>query len=1048
MIIEDSKNDFDHNLYSRQVGTFGAETMTKFVKTRVLLIGLSGVGLEIAKNLILAGPKSVSIYDPQVLTHHDLEYNYYMKEQHVEQGYTRMEATLPRLIELNNYVDVSAFEVSSPEGLFAPERLAHIDVVVVADWYSLSLVKRLNSACNSLNKKFIFAAAAGLAGAVFVDFGQHHLITDKDGEECFISFVSSIDENGIVSTNENQRHNLIEGDLVKFSEVVGMEAINGQVFKVQKVITPYSFSIGALHQLNLGSYTRNGVITQQKNVIPLKHDSISKSIEDLGENLIDCDFDFENDQRLPYMKLLVHCYWDYIDKRGTPGFYDMEGLVEFEQMVVQRIKQSHKMQEFEKLFATSLHKFFFSLAKGQYSPVHSFFGAIAAQEIVKLTGKYTPISQWFIHEWYWSSFKKFQFESFFEHKKDVCANPRSRYVSQVALLGKQRFEKMMASKVFMVGAGALGCEYLKLFAMMGLCCDSTKGLLVVTDDDNIELSNLNRQFLFQHRHVGMMKSPTACGVAKDMNYELNVSGLKDRVSQNNEHIFTDEFWDSLDLVVSAVDNVQAREYIDHKCVFHLKPLYEAGTLGTKCNSQLILPGLTEAYGDSKDPVEKQTPMCTVRSFPNLIEHCIEWGSAKFNNLFVGVSKFLSEFFSDPAKGSEKFKRDIRYNLGSLKELWENLEFYMPLLNNPVPEMYVKFARDFYQFAFHDQIQQLLMAFPEDYVDKKGNLFWTSPKRPPVILPFDETNPEHLNFINAIVNVLQQFIVPASQFSFSHAELVGVLQKISVRKIKIELTEEEKANLVNENQRTEFANDDSDQLMEVCKALVDLSTRMKGVAFKELEFEKDFDPNGHIDFIAFTSNARATNYKIDTLPRYRIKIIAGGIIPAIATTTAMVAAANAIEIYKRLLEVPFESTRNFFSNLAIPIFMFSEPLPPMVHRDKEYDEILLGPVKALPPKHNTWSRFDIEGPQTLNQIDAHLKASFGFKMSSVVLGKTTLFSTYDPKLDYHLEMTVEQILVELKVGTFPGKRYVQLYVGGETEDMIDVNCPYVKYKLSG
>jgi ubiquitin-activating enzyme E1 len=48
----------------------------------------------------------------------------------------------------------------------------------------------------------------------------------------------------------------------------------------------------------------------------------------------------------------------------------------------------------------------------------------------------------------------------------------------------------------MVGAGALGCEYLKLFALMGLGCDKS-GKITVTDDDTIEKSNLNRQFLFR-----------------------------------------------------------------------------------------------------------------------------------------------------------------------------------------------------------------------------------------------------------------------------------------------------------------------------------------------------------------------------------------------------------------------------------------------------------------------------------------------------------------------------------------------------------------------
>lgn len=61
----------------------------------------------------------------------------------------------------------------------------------------------------------------------------------------------------------------------------------------------------------------------------------------------------------------------------------------------------------------------------------------------------------------------------------------------------------------MVGAGALGCEYIKAFALMGLGC-SEYGKVAVTDNDNIEVSNLNRQFLFRKNNVGQAKSKVAC----------------------------------------------------------------------------------------------------------------------------------------------------------------------------------------------------------------------------------------------------------------------------------------------------------------------------------------------------------------------------------------------------------------------------------------------------------------------------------------------------------------------------------------------------------
>ena len=67
-----------------------------------------------------------------------------------------------------------------------------------------------------------------------------------------------------------------------------------------------------------------------------------------------------------------------------------------------------------------------------------------------------------------------------------------------------------------------------------------------------------------------------------------------------------------------------------------------------------------------------------------------------------------------------------------------------------------------------------------------------------------------------------------------------------------------------------------------------------------EFEKDDDKNFHIDFISATANLRARNYKINEVDRFKVKIIAGKIIPAIATTTALVVGAMGLEIYKLIL----------------------------------------------------------------------------------------------------------------------------------------------------
>ena len=57
-------------------------------------------------------------------------------------------------------------------------------------------------------------------------------------------------------------------------------------------------------------------------------------------------------------------------------------------------------------------------------------------------------------------------------------------------------------------------------------------------------------------------------------------------------------------------------------------------------------------------------------------------------------------------------------------------------------------------------------------------------------------------------------------------------------------------------------------------------------------------------------------------------------------------------------------KNAFINLALPLWLFSEPLPANQTKDKDYDPIMMGPVKAIPPNFTTWDKIDDKGPMTL------------------------------------------------------------------------------------
>ena len=133
-----------------------------------------------------------------------------------------------------------------------------------------------------------------------------------------------------------------------------------------------------------------------------------------------------------------------------------------------------------------------SWARAEISPICSFLGGIVSQEIIKYTGIYIPINQWLIFD-------------FFETVENLGENvhrklKNSRYDDQIAIFGNEIQKKIEETNIFLVGAGALGCEYLKIFALMGISTSKGKEI-IVTDNDNIKLCNLNNQFLFCKKNI-------------------------------------------------------------------------------------------------------------------------------------------------------------------------------------------------------------------------------------------------------------------------------------------------------------------------------------------------------------------------------------------------------------------------------------------------------------------------------------------------------------------------------------------------------------------
>ena len=181
--------------------------------------------------------------------------------------------------------------------------------------------------------------------------------------------------------------------------------------------------------------------------------------------------------------------------------------------------------------------------------------------------------------------------------------------------------KLLNTRLFMVGCGAIGCEMLKNYALLGVGCGES-GLVTITDHDLIEKSNLSRQFLFRQTDINRAKSKVAAEASRRINPSMNVRAHELKVcAQSERDVFTNDFFCQQDICVNALDNIEARRYMDARCVTNQRALLESGTLGAKGHVQVILPHLTESYGSQKDPndADGDIPYCTLKSFPSQIE---------------------------------------------------------------------------------------------------------------------------------------------------------------------------------------------------------------------------------------------------------------------------------------------------------------------------------------------------------------------------------------------------------------------------------------------
>ncbi|KAM7003042.1 SUMO-activating enzyme subunit 2 [Tautogolabrus adspersus] len=484
-------------------------------------------------------------------------------------------------------------------------------------------------------------------------------------------------------------------------------------------------------------------------------------------------------------------------------------------------------------------------------------------------------------------------------------------VQLVGSLRKELADSLATCKVLVVGAGGIGCELLKNLVLTGF-----KNIDVI-DLDTIDVSNLNRQFLFQKKHVGKSKAQVAKESALRFCPSANIIAYHDSIMNPDYNV---EFFRKFVLVMNALDNRAARNHVNRMCLAADIPLIESGTAGYLGQVTVIKKGLTECYECQPKPTQKTFPGCTIRNTPSEPIHCIVWAKYLFNQLFgeEDADQEVSPDTADPeaawnpedtAARATASEKDGDIKRVSTKE-WARSTGYDP--------------EKLFNKLFKDDIMYLLT------MDK----LWKKRKAP---TPLDWKQLEN--------SACPQEESPVS--GLKDQQILGVWGHCQLFQHSVETLRS--------------------QLVE------------KGEG-AELVWDKDDPPA--MDFVTSAANLRMHIFSMNMKSRFDVKSMAGNIIPAIATTNAVIAGLIVLEGLK-ILSGEMESCRTIFLNKCPNL------------RKK-----LLVPCVLDPPSNNCYVcaskpevtvRLDVHKTMVLSLQDRILKERFGMVAPDVQIedGKGTI-----------------------------------------------------------
>ncbi|CAH8596851.1 unnamed protein product [Schistosoma guineensis] len=461
--------------------------------------------------------------------------------------------------------------------------------------------------------------------------------------------------------------------------------------------------------------------------------------------------------------------------------------------------------------------------------------------------------------------------------------------------------------VLLVGAGGIGCELLKNLVYNGF------NDITIVDLDTIDVSNLNRQFLFSKKHVGRSKAETARDNVLEFKPTAHIVAYHKSIFSSS---FDSEFFGKFAVVFNALDNLAARKHVNRMCISAKIPLIESGTAGYLGQVEPLIPVVETSESEATNTEANQAttyrtgcyecqprglgqrhyPACTIRNTPSEPIHCVVWAKYLFNQLFGQPDvddEDISPDFTDPSLHNHD-RNQINDEL-------------LPAKNDLINKSDDVLNTD--GTAIGNSVKPNQISLREWF-----HILWSSNEN-------DQSNLENGKISSGAISL---------SWRLFHHDIVTL---VSMRDLWVDRQDRREPSPLEKTTMKDALGKYSDELLDsTCvselrdqrklstsgwlriflKSVDKLQKQVEdGGGDKYLVWDKD-DPEA-MDFVASASIIRSQLFHLpgaDQLTRFIIKSLAGNIIPAVASTNAIVAGLMVLQA-RHILSKKFERIRSVY-----------------------------------------------------------------------------------------------------------------------------------------